>query len=59
MMEAIGLGLEALGHAVSAIASWGGFVCIAGIAATTFLVYTDKISFDNVKDFFKKDKRYR
>lgn len=58
-MEAIGAGLEAIGHALSSAAGWAGFVCVAGIAATTFLVYTKTISFDDIKDFFKKDKRGR
>lgn len=58
-MEAIGAGLEAIGHALSSAAGWAGFVCVVGIAATTFLVYTKTISFDDVKDFFKRDKRGR
>lgn len=58
-MEAIGAGLEAIGHALSSAAGWAGFVCVIGIAATTFLVYTKTISFDDVKDFFKRDKRGR
>lgn len=57
-MEAIGAGLEAIGQAVSSIAGWGGMVCIIGIAAVTFLVYTKTISFDDVKNLFKKDRRY-
>lgn len=58
-MEAIGTGLEAIGHALSSAAGWAGFVCVVGIAATTFLVYTKTISFDDIKDFLKKDKRGR
>lgn len=58
-MEAIGAGLEAIGHALSSAAGWAGFVCVVGIAATTFLVYTKTISFDDIKDFLKKDKRGR
>lgn len=58
-MEAIGAGLEAIGHALSSAAGWAGFVCVVGIAATTFLVYTKTISFDDVKDFLKRDKRGR
>lgn len=57
-MEAIGAGLEAIGHALSSAAGWAGFVCVVGIAATTFLVYTKTISFDDVKNLFKKDRRY-
>lgn len=58
-MEAIGAGLEAIGHALSSAAGWAGFVCVVGIAATTFLIYTKTISFDDVKDFLKRDKRGR
>ena len=58
-MEAIGAGLEAIGHALSSAAGWAGFVCVMGIAATTFLVYTKTISFDDIKDFLKRDKRGR
>lgn len=58
-MEAIGAGLEAIGHVLSSAAGWAGFVCVIGIAATTFLVYTKTISFDDIKDFLKKDKRGR
>ncbi len=58
-MEAIGAGLEAIGNALSSAVGWAGFVCVMGIAATTFLVYTKTISFDDVKDFFKRDKRGR
>lgn len=57
-MEAIGAGLEAIGHALSSAAGWIGFVCVVGIAATTFLVYTKTISFDDIKNLFKKDRRY-
>lgn len=29
-MEAVGVGLEAIGHALSSVAGWTGFVCIVG-----------------------------
>lgn len=58
-MEAVGAGLEAIGHALSSAVGWTGFVCVIGIAATTFLVYTNKVSFDDIKELFKKDKRGR
>lgn len=57
-MEAIGVGLKALGDALSNAVGWAGFVCIIGIAATTFLVYTKTISLDDVKNLFKKNRRY-
>ena len=58
-MEAVGGGLEAIGHALSSAAGWAGFVCVVGIAATTFLVYTNKVSFNDIKELFMKDKRGR
>lgn len=59
IMEAVGAGLEALGSAISAIAGWAGAVGIVGIAAITFLIYTKTVSFEDIKDFFKRDRRYR
>lgn len=58
-MEALGQGLEALGDAIGFIGGWIGFVCIAGIAASTFLIYTGKITFEQLKELFNKDRRYR
>lgn len=58
-MEVIGIGLKVIGHALSSAVGWAGFICVAGIVATTFLVYTKTISFDDVKDFLKRDKRGR
>lgn len=57
-MEAIGAGLEAIGHALSSAAGWAGFVCVVGIAAATFLIYTKTISFEDIKNLFKKDRKY-
>lgn len=57
-MEAIGLGLEAIGGAIGAAAGWAGFVCVVGIAALTFLVYTDKVPFEKIEQFLNKRKRY-
>lgn len=51
-MEALGQGLASLGDAI-------GFVCIAGIAASTFLIYTGKATLEQLKDLFNKDRRYR
>lgn len=58
-MEALGQGLTALGDAIGFIGGWIGFVCIAGIAASTFLVYTGKATLEQLKDLFNKDRRYR
>lgn len=57
-MEALGQGLSALGDAIGFIGGWIGFVCIAGIAASTFLVYTGKATLEQLKDLFNKDRRY-
>lgn len=58
-MEALGQGLASIGNALGTAAGWAGFVCVVGIAATTFLVYTKTVTFDDIKDFFKRDKRGR
>ena len=58
-MEALGQGLSALGDAIGFIGGWIGFVCIAGIAASTFLIYTSKATLEQLKDLFNKDRRYR
>lgn len=56
-MEALGQGLASIGDALGTI----GFVCTAGIAASTFLIYTGKITLEQLKDLFNfnKDRRYR
>lgn len=41
--------MEAIGGAIAAIAGWTGFACIVGIAAFTFLFYTDKITIEDIK----------
>lgn len=58
-MEAVGAGLEAIGHALSSAVGWAGFVCVIGVVATTFLIYINKVSFNDIKELFKKDKRGR
>ena len=57
-MEILGAGLQALGSAIAAVAGWGGFVVVVGIAAGAFLVYTDKVTLEELKQFFKKDRRF-
>lgn len=51
--------MSALGDAIGFIGGWIGFVCIAGITASTFLVYTGKATLEQLKDLFNKDRRYR
>ena len=55
----MGVGLEAISNALTGIATCISSICITGIIAITFLVYTNKISFNDVKDLFKKDKDKR
>lgn len=56
-MEILGQGLIALGDAVGAIAGACGFIGVAAIAAGTFLVYTNKTTFEDVARFIKMFKR--
>ena len=55
-MEAVGIGLQALGSAIGAIAGWTSTVFIVGIAATTILLYTKTITIADLKELLKKDK---
>lgn len=60
-MEVLGEGLKAIGGAVNNIAISCSMVCIVGIATIGILIYVDKITIDDVKDLFKRDRsnRYR
>lgn len=58
-MEVIARGLEILDNAIGVISCWAGLVCLASIAALTCLIYTDKLTLEQLKDFFSKDKRYK
>ena len=59
-MEAIGIGIEALGNAIGAIIMWPCLVQISGIGAAAFLIYTDKIKVEDVKNFIiKKEQQKR
>ena len=53
-MEMVGQGLAAVGNAVGAFATAFGFIGVAGIAAGTFLVYTDKMTVEQLKDLLKQ-----
>lgn len=59
IMEAIGIGIEALGNAIGAIVMWPCLVQVAGIGAAAFLIYTDKIKVEDIKHFIirKENKR--
>lgn len=51
-MEAIGLGLQALGSAVGAWATAFGFIYVVGILSKTFLIFMDKGKNDDFKNWF-------
>jgi hypothetical protein len=53
-MEILGQGLMALGSAIGSIATAFGFIGVAGIAAGTFLIYTDKMTVEQLKDLLKQ-----
>jgi hypothetical protein len=53
-MEILGQGIIALGSAIGSIATAFGFIGMAGIAAGTFLVYTDKMTVEQLKDLLKQ-----
>ena len=52
-MEAIGLGLQAIGKSIGTCAAAFGWVYIVGIGCKTFLIYTGKAPVDAFKDWFK------
>ena len=61
-MEVLGQGLQALGGAVTAIAVCGMFAFIALMGSITFLMYTEKIKYEEMKEMLdrilpKKKKR--
>ena len=59
-MEVIGLGLSALGEALTALCVSGCVTALGAIAALTFLIYEDKITLEQFKDFItKKDRWHR
>lgn len=51
-METIGLAVSALGSAISACAAAWASVYIVGIVAKTFLIYTEKATVEEAKDWF-------
>ena len=52
-MEAIGLGLQAIGKSIGTCAAAFAWVYIVGIGCKTFLIYTGKAPIDAFKDWFK------
>ena len=51
-MEIVGEGLKALGYAVGAWATAYGFIYSIGIIAKTFLIYTEKATNEQLKNWF-------
>lgn len=61
-MEVLGQGLQTLGGAVTAIAVCGMFAFIALMGSITFLMYTEKMKYEEMKEMLdrilpKKKKR--
>ena len=61
-MEVLGQGLQAIGSAVTAIAVCGMFAFIALMGSITFLMYTEKMKYEEMKEMLdrilpKKKKR--
>ena len=52
-MELIGQGLIAIGEAVGDIAAAVGMIYIVGIVTKTFLIFTEKVKVEDLKDWFK------
>ena len=52
-MEVLGQGLIAIGDAVGTIAGACGCIGVAAIIGGTFLVYTEKTTFEDVARFIK------
>lgn len=57
-MEVIGIGLEAIGSAIGGIASAVSGVCIVAIAIAGGLIYTDKMTIEDLKELINRKRRY-
>ena len=51
-MEILSEGLSAIGNAIAAWATAYGFIYVVGIAAKTFLIYTEKAKIEEFKNWF-------
>ena len=58
-MEVLGQGLQALGSAVIAIAVCGMFAFIALMGSITFLMYTEKMKYEEMLDRILPKKKKR
>lgn len=57
-MEAVGLGLSAIGGALTALCVSGCVTALGAIAALTFLIYEGKTSLTEFKEFIAKKDRW-
>lgn len=55
-MEALGIGLQALGSAIVGVAGWIAVTCISTVAATAFLIYHSRVTLEDIRQFIKKDR---
>ena len=52
-MEAIGLGLQAIGKSIGTCAMALAWIYVVGIGTKTFLIYTGKATAEELKNWFK------
>ena len=52
-MEAIGLGLQAIGKSIGTCAAALAWIYVVGIGTKTFLIYTGKATAEDLKNWFK------
>ena len=52
-MEAIGLGLQAIGKSIGTCAIALAWIYVVGIGTKTFLIYTGKAIAEDLKNWFK------
>lgn len=57
-MEILGVGLEAIGSAIRGIASSISGVCIVAIVIAGGLIYTDKMTIEDLKELINRKRRY-
>lgn len=56
-MEVIASAVTALGNAIAAIAGWTGATAIVFIGCITFLIYTERLNIEQIKNFLSKNRR--
>lgn len=52
-MEALGLGLQAIGSAIGAALSLWAIAACCAICCGTFLIYTEKTTLEEIKEFIR------